>query len=82
MAITDTEAEDLGADINAVLDYVSVVNEITAEEGVTKKVGAVYNVFREDEVTVVPGSQTEVLFAEAPDTKGRFLRVKKILNTD
>ena len=80
--ISDDEAESLGKDIDAVLAYVSVVNEITAEEGITKKVGPVYNVFRVDEVTVEPGSHTEVLMAEAPKVKNDRLVVKKILNTD
>jgi len=80
--ISDEEAESLGKDIDAVLAYVSVVNEITAEEGMTKKVGAVYNVFREDEVTVEPGSHTAALMAEVPHVKNDRLMVKKILNTD
>jgi aspartyl/glutamyl-tRNA(Asn/Gln) amidotransferase C subunit len=80
--ITDEEAEVLGADIESVLEYVGVINEITAEEGVTKKVGAVYNVFREDEITVEPGSFTDALLAEAPSVKKGRLEVKKILNTD
>jgi len=80
--ISDQEAESLSTDIDAVLAYVSVVNEITAEEGMTKKVGAVYNVFREDKVTVEPGSHTQALMAEAPHVKKDRLMVKKILNTD
>lgn len=80
--ISDAEAESLGADIDAVLAYVSVVNEITASAEHTKKVGSVYNVFREDTVTVAPGSFTEVLLAEAPQVKNNRLVVKKILNTD
>jgi len=82
IAITDDEAEALGKDVKSVLQYVSVINEITAKEGVTKKVGAVYNVFRADEVTVEPGSHTEALMAEAPHVKKGRLEVKKILNTD
>ena len=82
IAISDDEAHKLGEDIEAVLEYVSVIDEITAEEGVTKKVGAVYNVFRADEITVEPGSHTEVLMAEAPSVKKGRLEVKKILNTD
>ena len=80
--IADKEAEALGADIESVLEYVGVINEITAAEGVTKKVGAVYNVFREDEITVEPGSYTEVLLSEAPHVAKGRLEVKKILNTD
>ena len=82
IAISEQEAEALGKDIEAVLEYVSVINEITAEEGVTKKVGAVYNVFREDEITVEAGSHTEALMAEAPKVRKGRLEVKKILNTD
>ncbi len=80
--ISEEEAVSLGEDIDAVLAYVSVVNEITAESGAPKKVGAVYNVFREDEVTVEPGSCTEVLMAEAPAVKNDRLLVKQILNAD
>ena len=82
IGISDKEAQELGKDIDAVLEYVSIVNEITAEEGVIKQVGAVYNIFREDEITVEPGSYTEVLMKEAPSVKKGRLEVKKILNTD
>lgn len=80
--ISDQEAEALTGDISAVLEYVSVVNDIAAETGDTKQVGAVYNVFREDVVTVAPNAHTENLLAEAPAVKGRHVAVKKILNTD
>jgi len=80
--VTDEEAQSLREDINAVLEYVSVVNEITADSGITKKPGAVYNVFRQDEVTCEPGAHTEALLNEMPDRDGNYLKVKKILNTD
>ena len=82
IAITDEEASALSTDIDSVLSYISTINEITAEEGITKKVGAVYNVFREDEITVEPGSHTEALMAEVPKVRKGRLEVKKILNTD
>tara|TARA_B100000745_G_scaffold273804_1_gene202381 strand:+ start:489 stop:779 length:291 start_codon:yes stop_codon:yes gene_type:complete len=80
--ISDDEVEALRTDITSVLEYVSVVNDIAAEADLTKEVGAVYNVFREDAVTVEPNAHTEDLLAEAPATKGRFLAVKKILSND
>lgn len=80
--ISDEEAEALKGDVTAVLEYVSVVNDIAASSDLTKEVGAVYNVFREDVVTVAPGAHTEDLLAEAPDRKGQYVSVKKILNTD
>ena len=82
IGISDTEAEAIGKDVEAVLEYVSVINDITAEEGITKKVGSVYNVFREDAITVEPGIHTEAIMAEAPSVKNGRLKVKKILNTD
>lgn len=80
--ISDNEVETLSEDIDAVLEYVSVVNDITAESELTKKVGPVHNIFREDEATCEPNSFTEALLAQAPKTEGRFLKVKKILQQD
>jgi aspartyl/glutamyl-tRNA(Asn/Gln) amidotransferase C subunit len=80
--ITDKEAEALKSDIESVLAYVGVVSEIASDAYLTKKVGAVYNVFREDTVTNTGESYTEALLAEAPKVKGRHLMVKKILQID
>lgn len=80
--ISDDEATRLQTDIESVLAYVSVVNEITADSDITKKVGAVHNVFREDVVTCEGGVHTEKLLAEAPHRKGQHLQVKKILSND
>lgn len=80
--VSDQEAGALKTDIEAVLTYVSVIDEITAEAGSLKKVGAVYNVFRPDEVSNEPGAHTKTLLAAAPLRDGNYLKVKKILNTD
>jgi len=80
--IDDTEAESLRKDIDSVLAYVGEVNSITADASLTKKVGARFNVFREDVVATQPETYTEALLAEAPKKKGRHLMVKKILQTD
>ncbi len=78
--INDEEIDELKRDITAVLDYVSVVNEIASAPA--KAPGAVQNVFRSDEVTNVPGACTTTLLAEAPKTERDMLVVKKILNND
>ena len=80
--IEDDEAESLKKDIESVLAYVSEVDSITADVNLTKKVGARYNIFREDVVTTKDGENTDTLLAEAPHVHGRYLEVKKILNTD
>ena len=80
--ITDEEAEVLKKDVDAVLDYVSVVSEITTEDDLTKKVGARHNIFRKDEITNEPGEYTEALMNETPRSEGGYLKVKKILSQD
>lgn len=80
--ITDAEAEALKIDIESVLAYVGVVSEIAAEAHLMKKVGPVYNVFREDVVTTEGDSYTDAVLKEAPHVKGRYLQVKKIIQQD
>ena len=80
--IKDDEAESLKKDIESVLAYVSEIDSITADVSLTKKVGARFNVFREDVVTTKEGENTEILLAEAPHRNGQYLEVKKILQTD
>ncbi len=82
ISISNSEAEILGKDIKSVLGYVSVVKEITEDKVTPKKVGVIYNVFREDEVTVEPESYTNVIMNEAPHVRNGRFEVKKILNTD
>ena len=81
--LTDVEAEKLNANIDDILAYVSMLDDIVADySALTKQVGPVHNVFREDEVTNEPSSHTADLVAEFPDKQGNHLRVKKILSTD
>ncbi len=80
--IEDEEAGRLKTDIDAVLEYVSVVSDIAAEGDLTKKVGARYNVFRQDEMTNEPGSYSKAIMDEAPAREGDLLKVKTILSQD
>ena len=80
--LSDSEAEKLHSEIDSILDYVSTVNDIVADADLTKVVGPVFNVFREDVVTNEPGSHTAALITEFPEKEGQHLKVKKILNTD
>jgi aspartyl/glutamyl-tRNA(Asn/Gln) amidotransferase C subunit len=82
ITVTNDEVSDLQADLKAVLEYVSAVDEITAADGLTKRAGAVRNVFRSDNVTTEPESFTESLLAAAPARNGRWLKVQRILNQD
>lgn len=80
--LSDDEANKMNGEIDAILEYVSAVNDIVDSGDLVKEVGAVHNVFRKDEVTNEPGSYTESVSAQFPDNKGAYLKVKKILNTD
>lgn len=80
--LTDAEVATLTSEIESILGYVSEVNKIVADSGVTKQVGARYNVFRDDVVTNKPNEYTNTLIAEMPVRDGRYLAVKKILNQE
>lgn len=80
ISLSDQEAEELNQEIDSILEYVGQVNDIAAT--VEKKVGPVFNVFREDEITNEPGSCTPELTEAFPDNDGPYLKVKKILNPD
>ncbi|MEX0917625.1 MAG: Asp-tRNA(Asn)/Glu-tRNA(Gln) amidotransferase subunit GatC [Candidatus Paceibacterota bacterium] len=80
--LSDEEVEKFGTEITGILGYVSAVNEIVADSGVTKQVGARYNIFRDDVVTNESGVHAEALLAEMPERQGRHLSVKKIINPD
>lgn len=80
--LSEEEVEQFKGEISAVLEYVSVVNEIAGDTGITKQLGARHNIFRPDEVTNQPDEYTDDLIKEMPQSEGRFMKVKKILNTD
>jgi aspartyl-tRNA(Asn)/glutamyl-tRNA(Gln) amidotransferase subunit C len=81
--LTPEELTSLETELPKIIDYVGVVSSIVADSADAKpQVGARYNVFRKDEVTNQPGEFTKDMLAEMPETKGDYLKVKKILQTD
>jgi aspartyl-tRNA(Asn)/glutamyl-tRNA(Gln) amidotransferase subunit C len=83
IALTDEEVDSFTTEMSAILDYVSAVQDMVGDDvsgGLA--VGPVHNVFRKDEVTNEPDQYTADIMAEMPQTEGRFLVVKKILNQD
>ena len=79
IALRDGEAETLAHDISSILGYVSEISEITGDGALEKKEGALFNVMREDENPHEGGLYTEALLALAPERKGQYIQVKKIL---
>lgn len=81
--LTNAEIEKFTTEMSAILEYVSAVTDIVGDDALTApQVGAKYNVFRKDEVTNEADEYTAALLAEMPQTQGRYMVVKKILNPD
>jgi aspartyl-tRNA(Asn)/glutamyl-tRNA(Gln) amidotransferase subunit C len=81
--ISEAEADNFSKEISAIISYVEVIQDIIGDDKDKEpKVGARFNVFRDDVVTNEPDSYTPDLLAEMPKTQNRFLVVKKILQTD
>lgn len=79
IAVTEKESVALAEDITNILGYVSEIEEITGSKEGEKKVGALFNVMREDENPHEGGKYTEDLLSQAPDRDGQYVRVKKII---
>lgn len=79
IALTPHEVEALLVDITSILGYVSEIEKITENTAGEKKVGALYNVMREDGNPHESGIYTEDLLTLAPNRDGQYLKVKKII---
>jgi aspartyl-tRNA(Asn)/glutamyl-tRNA(Gln) amidotransferase subunit C len=75
--ITKDEKQKMLQDMQAILGYVSEINDIEGD-GV-KQEYLVHNVVREDIVTHSTGSNTEALMNEAPATKDGYVKVEQVL---
>ncbi len=80
--LAPTEVDSFTAEMSAILEYVSAVQTMAGDGVVAPQVGRLHNVYREDVVTNSPDQYTVKLLAEMPKTDGRYMVVKKILNTD
>lgn len=81
--LSEKEVESFTKEMSAILAYVSTVKDIVGDDSaVNPQVGKRNNVFRKDMVTNEPDQYTKDIMLEMPKTEGRFMVVKKILNTD
>lgn len=77
--ISDEEAEGLLKDLAVTLEYVDQVNKVSLPES-GMYVPEHHNAYREDIVTNIPGSYTEILMAEVPEKQDGYVKVKKIFS--
>lgn len=81
--LSETEKDSLEEDLSSIVSYVSAVSDLVSDDvSNTPQVGARHNVFRADEITNEADEYTKDIIAEMPASEGRFLKVKKILQTD
>lgn len=78
LEFAEQEKEKFTSQLNDILLYMDKLNEIDTT-GVTPETHAISlnNAFRQDEVK--PSLGTEKSLANAPDTKGAFFRVPKVI---
>ena len=75
--IAPEEAEKLTAEVDAILDYVGQIKDISGD--IQGEVPKLRNIMREDVVTNEEGEYTEKLLSNAPARERNYLKVKKIL---
>src|SRR3989338_1753860 len=82
--MTDEEMEGIAHDFDAILAYVSQVQEVSKLNNIQSLHDNpnnyfLQNVMREDVVTNKRGEYTEKILANAPDVQDGFLKVKQIM---
>lgn len=76
--LSDGEKKNLQKDVGAILEYVTLVQNVTGKKEGLEEHGPV-NVMREDSEPHESGLYTEKLLSAAPQREGQYIRVKKIL---
>lgn len=77
ISVTEEEEEKMLADMQAILGYVSEINEVSGD--VPRVKGAHYNIVREDVITHAPGNNTESVLKEAPETEDSYVKVAQVM---
>ncbi len=80
LARIDISAEEkpkMLADMQAILGYISEINEVEGE--LVRGTEDVFNVVREDVITHETGGNTEAILANAPKTKNGYVEVEQVL---
>ena len=80
--LTDDEKQSLVKEFGSILGYVDQLKKVDVSLDAEGRIGSVKNVMREDEVFSTSPEDRERLLNEAPDRKGDFIAVKKIIAQD
>lgn len=77
ITIKDGEKDKMLADMQAILGYISEINEVSGD--VVRVKGTHYNIVREDVVTKSTGTTTEAFLREAPAQEDGYVKVAQVL---
>jgi aspartyl/glutamyl-tRNA(Asn/Gln) amidotransferase C subunit len=75
--ILPDEKQKMLADMQAILGYISEINEVEGE--LARGEEDVFNVVREDVITHVTGVNTVAILEEAPSVKDGYVKVEQVL---
>ncbi len=79
LRLTEEEKEKFGRQLNRILEYVEKLNELDTENVESaSQVIPLQNVLREDEVK--PSLPVEDVLSNAPDKKGNYFKVPRIIS--
>lgn len=79
IALTDGEQAALRNDTEKILTFIDQIQEVEVSMDASERLGVVHNVMREDSDPHEDELHTARLLAEAPESEGGYVRVKKIL---
>jgi aspartyl-tRNA(Asn)/glutamyl-tRNA(Gln) amidotransferase subunit C len=79
--LSEEEKKGLKTDIESILGYVSEIQKVSSdlERDTTSQKDELINVMREDTEPHESGLYTEKILENAPERKGDYVKVKKIL---
>ena len=77
----EKEMEEVALSFDSILSYVGQIQEVSDSSITSANIvsSTPVNVFREDMVTNTPGSYTDKIVSQMPDSQDGFLKVKQIL---
>lgn len=82
IAIPEESLAGFAAEFDAVLAYVSKLDELTLPAAGDRELPAVHNVFRADGEARAGGTYTEAIVGQFPQKNGNSLSVKQIISHD
>ena len=79
LEIQDKEIPSIAEDLAHIVEYVSLIKEVSTKDKKEHHIGLLKNVMRDDAAPHEPGIHTEDILHAAPSREKDYIKVKKIL---